>query len=222
MRVQFGMILAAAALVHSAAAEGELPVTSQPLSGISLWTVDRATYPVASVSEIAALLPVSIRPGETVTATSQRGVMATLESTSLASVLNAGGVWTLSNSAQGTALIGVPWEIYGDGGKLTSVSSEDFGADTTQTGPNRKTKKRMVLPVAWSGDNWLRAPSVAAKLTFASPSGTTTELDLTGSGATEFTFSEYGEWTVTLEMADGTSCASAITIETIGTKVVFR
>ena len=209
MRTALRAFLAAAsasAVLPLCAADGTVLGTSAASPAFAVYSVEGATYATASQAEIAALPPVFIRSGETVTVSSPSGGATPLASPSLASVLNAGGVWTLASSAQGTARVGVAWTVYGDGGVLAANSfGEIYGVDSEQPGPNRKARKRDTPPVAYSGDDWHSSLSAAASVTFISPSGETTQLDLTGTGATQFTFGKSGLWTIRLVMADGTT-----------------
>ena len=81
-----------------------------------------------------------------------------------------------------------------------------------QTGPDRKLMKSEVPPVAYSGDDWVREMSKTATLTIASPDGTETIVERTGTGAEPFKFGKLGEWTVQLAMADGTTRTAIVTI----------
>ena len=182
-----------------------------------MYSADGATYAARSTAEIAALPSVTWRAGETVTAAKWNGDTTTL-ATSAASdgsgsfAPNAGGVWTLVNSKQGTAYICVPWSVFGDSMSVTSDTSSAYAADSKQEGPNRTTRRKEAPAVAYTGDNWVGDAAKAATLTFTSPSGKTTTLNRTGSGATLFNFNEVGDWTVQLAMADGSTRTSVITI----------
>lgn len=209
MRTQFGTILAMAAAGAALPLLADLPVSSGLSPVFRVYSTEDAKYSVASQAEIAALPPVSIRDGETATATSCTGVAATLESPSLTSVLNMGGVWMLANSGQGTAEIGVAWAVQRDFGiPLASASAYGtYAADSKQTGPDRKIRISDVPPVAYSGDDWVGDVSKAATLTFVSPSGEETAINLSGTGTTtpeQFTLDNVGVWIVRLTMADGT------------------
>ena len=208
MRTQFGTILAMAAAGAALPLLADLPVSSGLSPTFRVFSTEDAKYSVSSSAEVAALPPVSIRDGETATATSCTGVATTLESPSLVSVLDMGGVWTLANSGQGTAKIGVAWTVNGDVGiSLASASAYGtYAADSMQPGPDRKTSLADVPPVAYSGDDWAGDVSKASTLTFVSPSGTETAFNLTGTGTTasgQFRFDKAGLWTVRLTMADG-------------------
>lgn len=187
----------------------DLPVSSGLSPVFRVFSTEDAKYSVSSSAEIAALPPVSILDGETATATSCTGAVTVLESPSLVSVLNMGGVWTLANSEQGTAKIGVAWTVNGDF-DIPIASASAYGAyaaDSKQPGPDRKVRISDVPPVAYSGDDWVGDVSKAATLTFISPDSVETSINLTGTGTTtpeQFVFDKTGFWTVRLTMADGT------------------
>ena len=208
--------LTAVAALPLFAVDGTLLAESGDSPEFSVYSAPGATYSAAksASSEIAALPPVFSRAGETVTATSPGGVVTTLSSPSLVSVLDEGGVWSLFNSVQGSARIGVAWAVYDDGGTLaSSASSGDYGVDSKQPGPDRKARLENMLPVSYSGDNWVRDVAAAATLTFVSPDGDETVLNLTGTGATtQFRFDKSGSWTVTLTMADGVTRTAVISV----------
>ena len=117
-----------------------------------------------------------------------------------------GGVWRIDASA--------------DGKVATSVETT-YSADSVQIGPDRATSTKDALPVAYSGDSWIGDAAKAATLTFTSPRGTATTLDLAGTGATQFTFSKSGEWTVTLTMADGTTRTAVLSVSN-GLTIVIK
>lgn len=110
--------LVAGVILPLFAVDGTLLAESGNSPAFSVYSADGATYATSSAAEIAALPPVFSRSGETVTLTSPGGGATPLTSSSLASVLGAGGVWTLVNPAQGSARVGVAWKVYGDGGTL--------------------------------------------------------------------------------------------------------
>ncbi len=209
MRMQLCAIFAvgvACVAMQLRAADGTLLAESGDSEVFTVYSVDGATYSAATSAEIAALPPVFSRVGETVTATSPDGSVTTLVSSSLASVLSAGGVWTLANSVQGSACIGVAWAVYGDGGLLAScVFDDSYTVESMHTGPNRKTLSHSAPAVSYTGDNWIGDVAKASTVTFTPPEGSgldATTLNLTGTGAHSFTFLKTGEWTVRLvEMA---------------------
>jgi len=199
------------------AADGDLLAEDATGATFDVYSVDGATYAAKSAAEIAALPHVTWRTGETVIATKWNGdetalVASAASAGSTAFAPDAGGVWILNNSAQGTARICVPWAVYGDSMSLTSAASPSYAADSRQDGPNRTTRRKEALSVAYTGDNWIGDISKAATLTFTSPSGTATTLNRTGTGATLFNFNEVGDWTVQLAMLDGTTRNAVITI----------
>ena len=185
MNARLTMILAACAagaILPLVAADGDILAESGDSPAFAVYTTDTAKYAAMSTAEIAALPPVFRRAGETVTATSPNGIETAIPSSSLASILTSGGVWTLAGSGYGETLarVGVAWAVYGE------------------TGPNRKIKRGDVLPTAYSGDAWIGDASRASVLTFVSPSGAETTRNLSGTGASEFGFNNIGVWTVSL------------------------
>lgn len=215
------LVLCAASLAGACAleaADGDLLAEDTTGATFEVYSADGATYAARSTAEIAALPSVTWRAGETVTAAKWNGDTTTL-ATSAASdgsgsfAPNAGGVWTLVNSKQGTAYICVPWSVFGDSMSVTSDTSSAYAADSKQEGPNRTTRRKEAPAVAYTGDNWVGDAAKAATLTFTSPSGKTTTLNRTGSGAIAFNFNEVGNWTVLLAMADGTARTAVVTID---------
>ena len=201
MRIALRVFLAvfsANAVLPLCAVDGTVLGTSDASPAFAVYSVDGATYAAMSQAEIVALPPLFSRSGETVTATSPSGGVVTLSSSSLASVLDAGGVWTIANSVQGTAHVGVAWAVYADGGALAEGVSGAYTVESMSPGPDRKVKKREAPPVAYSGDDWLGNPSAASTLGFVSPSGDGTNMNLVGCGAQQFTFNKAGQWMVRL------------------------
>lgn len=199
------------------AADGDLLAEDTTGATFDVYSADNATYATKSAAEIAALPHVTYRVGETVTAVKWNGdetslVVSAVSAGSTAFAPDAGGVWILTNSAQETARICVPWSVYGDSMSLTSAASPAYAADSRQNGPNRVTRRKEAPSVAYTGDNWVGDVSKVATLTFTSPSGTATTLNRTGTGAISFNFNEVGNWTVQLAMADGTIRNATITI----------
>ena len=192
----------------------------------SVYTSDKATYAVESAAAFATLPLVFYRRGETATATARNGASKTLVSSasgtgtvSLGSeTLDLGGVWTLSNSGQGQAQIGVAWSVYGDGGMLmTGDFASAYVVDTVQTGPSRKLMDRNAPPIAYSGDDWAGDVSRAATVTFTPPNGSglepTTWEDLPGgNGVRSFTFSKTGRWKVLMTFANGTMREATVNV----------
>ena len=135
---------------------------------------------------------------------------------------NAGGIWTLTNTVQGTARVGVAWAVNGDGGVLAECGvPAAYGVDSQQPGPDRKTKRKDVLPISYSGDDWIGNASAVSSVNFIPPIGESTVLHLSGTGATPFTFDKEGVWTVRLEMMDGSVRVAAIGVNS-GCMIVFR
>ena len=192
----------------------------------SVYTSDDATYAVESAAAFADLPPVFYREGETVTATAWDEAAKTLVADASdagtmalgSAALDAGGVWTLANSGQGTAFVGVAWSVYGDGGMLAADGPvSGYVVDTMQDGPDRKLWDRNAPPVAYSGDNWAGDISKAATVTFTPPTGSglepTTWNDLSGgSGVRAFAFSKPGKWTVLMTFADGTTREATVKV----------
>ena len=215
------LVLCAASLAGMCAlnaADGDLLAEDATGATFEVYSADGATYAAKSAAEIAALPSVTWRAGETVTAVKWNGDVTALV-TSAASdgfgafAPNAGGVWTLVNSKQGTACICVPWSVFGDSMSVTSAASPTYAADSKQEGPDRITRRKAAPAVAYTGDNWVGDAAKGATLTFTSPSGKTTTLNCTGTGAASFGFNELGGWTVLLAMADGSTRTAVITID---------
>jgi hypothetical protein len=225
-----------------------------------------------------------------VTVVSPSGARTTLiaaesDATSAALNLNAGGVWTLENSEQGTATFTVRHSLYGtqgagteaspaklvDGDELVDLSAGDgfvfslepvegllnalsipsgfrlvkvddttwrivssadgclyaaaeivYPVDSVEAGPNRSSKKKEVLPVSYSGDDWVRDMSKASTLTFVAPDGVESTVSLNGTGAAQFKFHTSGVWTVRLTMADGSMKTAILNIISDGFTVTLR
>ena len=214
------LVLCAASLVGAGvlnAADGNLLAEDATGATFDAYSADDATYAVMSSAEIAALPSVTWRVDETVTATKWNGDTTTLVTSAVSNgsgafVPDAGGIWTLVNSKQGTARICVPWTVYGDSMSMTSGASPGFAADSKLPGPDRVTKPRDALPIAYTGDNWVGDRSKSATLTLVSPSGAETTLDRTGTGTETFAFGALGNWGVRLAMADGTTLEASIAL----------
>ena len=200
------------------AGNGDVMATSNP-TAFRVYTTTDATYAAMSAADVAALMPVTYRVGETVTAVSRNGESSTLvtAAATIGSVTftpDAGGIWTLENSNGETARIGVAWEVYGDGGMLAAgTASSAYVVDSEYDGPDRKTYRNGAPLVAYSGDDWIGDAAKAVTLTFVSPDGAETALNLSGTGTTSFLFDKSGTWTVFLAMADGTIKESTILVE---------
>lgn len=96
-----------------------------------------------------------------------------------------------------------------------------YAADSEQEGPRRKTQLKLMLPVSYSGDNWVGDDTAAATVTFVSPKGIETVYNLIGTGAQSFDAWESGVWTVTLVTAAGTQTAT-VTVTEPGSILIFR
>ena len=213
------VILAAAAAGVGLTSLADVETVTSQAATFKFYGNPERVYSLVSAAELAAW-PVTWRAGETVVATAMDGADATS-----ASLPNKGGVWTLANSAEGSARIGVPWAVFDDGGAYGANATAGFVADMVQTGPDRKLKKSEVPPVAYSGDDWAGDLSKAATITFTPPEGSgleTTTWSRTGDGAMAFTFNAKGDWTVTLAFADGTTKTATITIKSTGFTLVVR
>ena len=297
MRTMFSTILA------SACAIGEATLLTLPVSALAdesplaessdcVYSVDTLGSPrnIKTADDQSALWAATRRTGETVTVVSPSGARTTLiaaesDATSAALNLNAGGVWTLENSEQGTATFTVRHSLYGtqgagtaaspaklvDGDELVDLSAGDgyvfrlepvealldalaipsgfrlvkvddstwsivssadgclyvageivYPADSMVQGPDRTSKKREVLPIAYSGDDWVRDMAKAATVTFVAPDGEETVVNRNGTGAVQFKFKTSGVYTVRLVMADGTTLTSTLNIISDGFAVTFR
>ena len=109
-----------------------------------------------------------------------------------------GGAWRLASSPDGCEYV---W-----------AGTAVFPVDSRQPGPNRTTKRKDALPIAYTGDNWIGNVSKAATLTLTPPEGEFTTLNLAGTGAQPFDFRTPGDWTVLLAMADGTTREAVVSI----------
>lgn len=209
------MAVASIAALPSFATFDGNPVSSAQVS-FSAYVTDGTSYALTNAAEVTAWL-VTWKSGEVVTATATQDgteyVLADAGTVATSAQLPAltGGVWTLHNSVEGSATICIPWHVFGDGGVL-GTGDAGFAADTVLDGPDRKTKAREALPVAFSGDDWAGDVSKAATVTFTPPSGSGLEPTTfvrpgdgvtTGTGVEVFKFAEKGDWTVALTFADG-------------------
>jgi len=223
------VILAAAAAGVGLTSLADIETVTSQAATFRFYGNPERVYSLVSAAELAAW-PVTWRAGETVVATAMDGAETTLsggtDATS-ASLPNKGGVWTLVNSAEGTARVGVPWAVFDDGGAYGANATAGFAADMVQTGPDRKLKQSEVPPVAYSGDDWAGDLSKAATVTFTPPEGSgleaTTWDDLSGgNGARAFTFNARGVWTVTLTFANNTTRTAQIDIQTAGFMIIVK
>lgn len=190
----------------SLCADPVFPATTASEVTFDVCSVDGTSCAVSSVAEIAELLPVTWRAGETVTLMSPSGIVMPLVSApsaagmeSLSSLLHESGIWTLENSLHGIFRIGVAWSVYGEAGRqLADCVSDTYAVDSKQKGPNRKVNMPVEMPIAYTGDNWGGDAMAASTLAFVSPSGLRTTLDLAGTGVAKFTFDKTGVWHVNL------------------------
>ena len=215
------MLLVALYAVLPLGAAPSFPATTDTAAVFNVCSVDGGSCVASSYAELEGLPSATWGVGETVTLTSPSGVLTTLASSpsaagaeTLTSLIDAGGIWTFENSVHGKFRVGVPWSVYGDGGRrLVSGSFGPYKVDSAQDGPNRSVKRRDALPVAYTGDGWMGDVLPASTLAFTSPGGATTTLDLAGTGATNFTFGADGAWRVRLvETASGTEREAMISI----------
>jgi len=224
MRIYCGRNLAAARWGHRAlplvfmacmafpAMAGVDLVTSTAYGGVRMDTSGRPIV-LSSQSDVSDLAtwPVTYRAGETVTAIAPDGGSVALVASAAPSAggvsfsPTTGGLWRLVNSNGKEVPVGVSWSVYGEAWSLDFTSTAPIKAHTVGDGPDRKARRQDIPPVAYSGDDWHSSLSAAATVTFISPSGVATQLNLTGTGATQFTFRESGLWTIRLVMADGTT-----------------
>ena len=118
-----------------------------------------------------------------------------------------GGLWRLFSSTDGC--------IYRCGEIAYPLNS-------LLPGPNRRLGIRELMPVAYSGDNWLGDVAAASTVTFISPDGATTSIDKTGTGAERsFKFDVPGCWTVRLTAGNEVR-GEALIVVTSGFVMVIR
>lgn len=220
------LVLAAVALC-GAVAPAAVEETTSAAVNFKMYTTG-GTYALTSEEDFATWL-VSWREGDTVTATPATGAASTLvadaPSAGSRELPRAGGLWTLESALSGTAEVGVPWSVFSDGGELAASAASSGRLDTCQTGPDRRTDKRNVLPVAYSGDNWAGDVAKASVVTFTPPEGSglsETVWNRNGSGVDAFTFGVVGLWTVTLKFEDGTTRTAKIDILTSGLTISIK
>lgn len=121
-------------VVATVAAGAALPLVAREAvlaaeSNTYEYRIDTTPSPraIKTQEELAGLMEATYFAGETVTATLSGGAASTLVSAaaangSVAPGFNAGGVWTLANSAQGSATFTVRHSIFGTLGEGTSAS----------------------------------------------------------------------------------------------------
>ena len=107
-----------------------------------------------------------------------------------------------------------------DGRQYTSAATT-YAFDGKGEGPDRTIKKRDVMAVAYSGDNWRRLATTASTLTITSPSGKVTSFDLTGTGVQALVADEPGIWSVSFESDEYTETAE-IDVRAAGFIISFR
>lgn len=212
--------VAASVTLPSAAADGdELAVTGSATT-FRLYVNGESPYSLTNAADVAAW-PVTWREGETVSATAMDGTAYALAEDAVVATSETlptkGGVWSLVNDGVGTATVLVPWTVAQGYGVSLSVSatSDAFGIDVVQDGPNRKSYDRRFPPIAYSGDDWACDAAAASVLTVTPPpdKGAATVFDaLSGTGVQPFAFNKGGKWTVTLAMEDGTTCTAIINL----------
>lgn len=115
------------------------------------------------------------------------------------------------------------WRIVSSAdGCLYAAAEIVYPVDSVEAGPNRSSKKKEVLPVSYSGDDWVRDMSKASTLTFVAPDGVESTVSLNGTGAAQFKFHTSGVWTVRLTMADGSMKTAILNIISDGFTVTLR
>ena len=115
------------------------------------------------------------------------------------------------------------WRIVSSAdGCLYAAAEIVYPVDSVEAGPNRSSKKKEVLSVSYSGDDWVRDMSKASTLTFVAPDGVESTVSLNGTGATQFKFHTSGVWTVRLTMADGSMKTAILNIISDGFTVTLR
>lgn len=221
-------VLSCASAATLYAVDGVLLADSPSPATFSVYASDTASYVVTSLGDIAALPPVAWNAGDTVTAISGRGVATTLAESAVSAdsvafpPSSSGGVWTLVNSSEGTAKIGIPWFVYGDTGSLATSGQSSYDVDSQLSGPNRKTIRREVLPVAYSDVVWVEDVNSAVSLSFTSPSLAVTERSFDEAVTEPFDFHEAGVWNVQLKMDGSTVATAEIEIKSSGFQLILR
>lgn len=208
------------------AADGDVLATTGSAASFKFNTSEVSPFAMASTADATALFaeqPVTWRTGETVSMEAPDGT-ATTVSTALSGTYAfspaSSGVWTLSNSEGGKVYVSVPWAV--TGGAVCTSGASAFAVDTKECGPNRKSLKKEVLPIAYSGDGWCRSRIAVSTLTLTSPTGAVTSVALTGTGAVPVTFSQTGDWILSLAMDDGTTLAGVLTLAGRGLIISFH
>ena len=202
----FSVFASAIAVLAAQCFAGEIKATSAA-TAFSLDTASVSPIALSSSSQVSSLAnwPITWRKGETVTACAPDGTVhefvsdaSATGSVSVASYIDAGGVWTFRNSLAGPVKFAVAWSVFGDGGTLASDTIASIFVDTQKDGPDRTARTCETLPISFSGDCWSRNPAAASTLTLTSPSSASTVTNLIGTGAYSVRLKEYGVWTVSL------------------------
>ena len=204
------------------AADGDFMASGTFDGTYTVNTSDSSPFTAADAAALAALPPVAWCKGDTVTATSQGGTVETIASDAASAGTvqfspASDGIWTLENSDGSTARIVIPFSRLGDYAipLASGAASGGYVIDSLLEGPYRRVMDKLFPPVAYTGDDWVGDAESAASVTFTPPSGSglaATTLDLTGTGAVQFTFSKAGRWTVTLSMADGSTSTAIVSV----------
>ena len=93
--------------------------------------------------------------------------------------------------------------VSADSGFLFKSSSKPFAIDTFRSGPDRRWRFGEMMPLAYTGDNWIGAHDAASVIEIVSPSGTDSRIEFSGTGAYEFCPQERGVWGVKLKNVFG-------------------
>lgn len=214
------------AVLSAIGADGDWMAETASATVFRLNTHAAPAYTLPSKHVLDAFGAVTWRAGETVTVTQPDGTTRVLvsEAETAGSVVipfDAGGVWQLCNSMQGTVRIGVPWTVFGDGGKLGEATARLSFLDTEASGPNRRTVRGVARAVAYSGDQWLGEIGAASVLTVTAPDGTAQTMECLGTGTQAFCPHLRGLWTVTLAAGDSVR-TSEISVFDAGTMMLVR
>ena len=198
------------------AADGDVLATTGSAASFKFNTSEVSPFAMASTADATALFaeqPVTWRAGETVSMEAPDGT-ATTVSTALSGTYAfspaSSGVWSLSNSDGGKVYVSIPWAI--TGGAICTSGASAFAVDTKESGPNRKSYKKEVLPIAYSGDGWCGSKTSASTLTLTSPTGAAAATPFTGVGTMTFVPDKIGNWAASLALEDGTTLSSVLTI----------
>ena len=226
----FSVFAYAIAVLAAQCFAGEIKATSAA-TAFSLDTASVSPIALSSSSQVSSLAnwPITWRKGETVTACAPDGTVhefvsdaSATGSVSVASYIDAGGVWTFRNSLAGTVKFAVAWSVFGDGGMLDSDTLASVFIDTQKEGPNRTANAGETLPISFSGDGWLGNLAAESSLTLTPPSSASTVVNLTGTGAYSAKLSEFGVWTVSLEADGGPTLVSHIRMTGAGLIISIR